>query len=111
MSSVLKYGGLLFIYLFIFQHNMRISLLLWASLSGLIYLECSTSYLPGGSNGLIPGGLFHHFFVGERGKEKRMAGRISETSFAYVNIAVIEISDSNAKIDDSQTLWISQPSI
>lgn len=97
-----------------FQHNVGLSLLLWASLPVLMYLECSTSYLLGGSNGCIPGGLSHLFFAGERGREKRVTGRISETSFACVNVAVIEISDNNSRIDGSQTLWSGdyyQPSI
>lgn len=69
------------------------SLLLWASFRVLMYLECSTSHLPGGSNGCIPGGLSHLGRESER--EKRVTGRISETSFACVNIAVIEIADSS----------------
>lgn len=98
----IEYGGLWFF----FQHNMGLSLLLWASCPVLMYLECSTSHLSGGSNGCIPVGLSHLFFAGQRGREKRVTGRTSETSFACVNIAVIEIGDSSWSIDSYPTLWI-----
>lgn len=75
--------------------QLEISLLLWASFPVLMYLECSISHLLGDSKGYIPVGLSHLFSVGEKGREKRVTGRVSETSVGCVNFAIIEIGDSD----------------
>lgn len=87
--------------------------------SGLV-LVCTRTWnaalhtYQGGSNGCIPEGLSYLFSPRERGREKRVTWRISETSFTCVNIAVIEISVSRSRTDSSQTLCrgdFCQPSV
>jgi len=66
MSSVLNYGDLKYF----FSTTWNFQLLLWASFRVLMYLECSTSHLPGGSKGCIPRGLSHLCW----GEGKRIKG-------------------------------------
>lgn len=64
----------------------------------LRYRECSFYHLLGDSNSLIPVGLSLSLL--EKVEEKkRVTGKVSETSFACVFIAVIGIGDSNSRIN------------